>query len=138
MDLIDRIRTDIQERLDALLSEADKLRNALQALGGGSSSASSPRPPASTSNARRSAPSTGRSTSSARRSRSRSSSRRTPPGATKRRVLEALSDGNAKTAGEVSAATGITRGTASTTLSKLAKSGEVVKAERGYRLPAAG
>ena len=134
MNLIDRIRTDIQERLDALLSEADKLRNALQALGGGSSSASSPRPPASTSNARRSAPSTGRSTSSARRSRSR----RTPPGATKRRVLEALSDGNAKTAGEVSAATGITRGTASTTLSKLAKSGEVVKAERGYRLPAAG
>ena len=134
MDLIDRIRTDIQERLDALLSEADKLRNALQALGGGSSSASSPRPPASTSNARRSAPSTGRSTSSARRSRSR----RTPPGATKRRVLEALSDGNAKTAGEVSAATGITRGTVSTTLSKLAKSGEVVKAERGYRLPAAG
>jgi len=134
MNLIDRIRTDIQERLDALLSEADKLRNALQALGGGSSSASSPRPPASTSNARRSAPSTGRSTSSARRSRSR----RTPPGATKRRVLEALSDGNAKTAGEVSAATGITRGTASTTLSKLAKSGEVVKAERGYRLPGAG
>ena len=134
MNLIDRIRTDIQERLDALLSEADKLRNALQALGGGSSSTSSPRPPASTSNARRSAPSTGRSTSSARRSRSR----RTPPGATKRRVLEALSDGNAKTAGEVSAATGITRGTASTTLSKLAKSGEVVKAERGYRLPAAG
>ena len=134
MNLIDRIRTDIQERLDALLSEADKLRNALQALGGGSSSASSRRPPASTSNARRSAPSTGRSTSSARRSRSR----RTPPGATKRRVLEALSDGNAKTAGEVSAATGITRGTASTTLSKLAKSGEVVKAERGYRLPAAG
>ena len=134
MNLIDRIRTDIQERLDALLSEADKLRNALQALGGGSSSASSRRPPASTSNARRSAPSTERSTSSARRSRSR----RTPPGATKRRVLEALSDGNAKTAGEVSAATGITRGTASTTLSKLAKSGEVVKAERGYRLPGAG
>jgi len=136
MDLIDRIRTDIQERLDALLSEADKLRKALQALDprGGSSSASSRRSPASTSNARRSASSTRRSTSSARRSRSR----RTPPGATKRRVLEALSDGNAKTAGEVSAATGITRGTASTTLSKLAKSGEVVKAERGYRLPAAG
>jgi DNA-binding IclR family transcriptional regulator len=51
-------------------------------------------------------------------------------------VLGALSDGNAKTAGEVAAATGITRGTVSTTLSKLAKSGEVVKAERGYRLPA--
>ena len=57
MNLIDRIRTDIQERLDALLSEADKLRKALQALDprGGSSSASSRRSPASTSNARRSA-----------------------------------------------------------------------------------
>jgi DNA-binding IclR family transcriptional regulator len=49
-------------------------------------------------------------------------------------VLEALKDGP-KTAGEIAAATGIPRGTASTTLSKLAKSGDVVKAERGYRLP---
>jgi DNA-binding transcriptional ArsR family regulator len=123
MDLIDRIRKDIQDRLDALLSEADKLRKALQALDprGGSTPAPSP--------ARR----TARSTSTA--PRSRTSSRRTPPGATKRRVLGALSDGNAKTAGEVAAATGITRGTVSTTLSKLAKTGEVVKAERGYRLP---
>jgi CRP-like cAMP-binding protein len=39
------------------------------------------------------------------------------------------------TAGEVAAATGLARGTVSTTLSKLAKSGEVLKAERGYRLP---
>jgi hypothetical protein len=29
----------------------------------------------------------------------------------------------------------VARGTASTTLNKLAKTGEVVKAERGYRLP---
>jgi hypothetical protein len=118
MDLIDRIRKDIQDRLDALLSEADKLRKALQALDprGGSSA-----PPAT------------RATSTSRRARS--TTRRTPPGATKSRVLGALSDGNAKTAGEVAAATGITRGTVSTTLSKLAKTGEVVKAERGYRLP---
>jgi DNA-binding transcriptional ArsR family regulator len=127
MDLIERIRKDIQERLDALLSEADKLRKALQALDprGASTPASGRTTTRSTSNARR-------STSAARRPRP--SSRRTPPGATKRRVLDALSDGNARTAGEVAAATGITRGTVSTTLSKLAKSGEVVKAERGYRL----
>jgi DNA-binding transcriptional ArsR family regulator len=121
MDLIDRIRKDIQDRLDALLSEADKLRKALQALDPRGGSAPAP--------ARRST----RSTSTTRRTRS--TTRRTPPGATKSRVLSALSDGKAKTAGEVAAATGITRGTVSTTLSKLAKNGEVVKAERGYRLP---
>jgi DNA-binding IclR family transcriptional regulator len=53
-------------------------------------------------------------------------------------VLDALSDGTAKTAGEVASQTGVARGTVSTTLSKLAKSGEVVKAERGYRLPSPG
>jgi DNA-binding IclR family transcriptional regulator len=40
------------------------------------------------------------------------------------------------TAGEVAKATGLAPGTVSTTLSKLAKSGEVAKAKRGYRLPA--
>ena len=38
------------------------------------------------------------------------------------------------TAGQVADKTGLARGTVSTTLSKLAKSGEVQKAERGYRL----
>jgi len=38
------------------------------------------------------------------------------------------------TAGEVATATGLGRGTVSTTLSKLAKSGEVTKAARGYQL----
>jgi DNA-binding transcriptional regulator GbsR (MarR family) len=37
------------------------------------------------------------------------------------------------TASEVAAATGLDRATVSTTLSKLAKTGEVAKAERGYR-----
>ena len=122
MDLIDRIRKDIQDRLDTLLSEADKLRKALQAL--------DPRGGSSPAPARRAT----RSTSTARRPRA--TTKRTPPGATKRRVLDALSARDAKTAGEVAAATGIARGTVSTTLSKLAKTGEVVKAERGYRLPA--
>jgi DNA-binding transcriptional regulator GbsR (MarR family) len=39
------------------------------------------------------------------------------------------------TAGEVAKATGLARPTVSTTLSKLAKSGEAVKAARGYGLP---
>jgi CRP-like cAMP-binding protein len=39
------------------------------------------------------------------------------------------------TAGEVAAATGLGRATVSTTLSKLAKTGEVSKAQRGYILP---
>ena len=41
------------------------------------------------------------------------------------------------TAGEVATKTGLARATVSTTLSKLAKTGEVEKAERGYRLPSA-
>jgi DNA-binding transcriptional ArsR family regulator len=57
-----------------------------------------------------------------------------PRGQTRARILEALKDGP-KTAGEIAEATGVPRGTASTTLSKLAKTGEVIKAERGYRLP---
>jgi CRP-like cAMP-binding protein len=36
------------------------------------------------------------------------------------------------TAGEVAAATGLERATVSTTLSRLAKSGEILKADRGY------
>jgi DNA-binding IclR family transcriptional regulator len=38
------------------------------------------------------------------------------------------------TAGEVASATGLPTATVSTTLSRLVKSGEVLKAERGYRL----
>jgi DNA-binding IclR family transcriptional regulator len=50
-------------------------------------------------------------------------------------VLAALTAEQAMTAGEVAAATGLQRPTVSTMLSRLAKSGEVLKAERGYRLP---
>ena len=57
-------------------------------------------------------------------------------GATKAKVLGALSADGAMTAGEVAKATGLARGTVSTTLTKLANTGEVSKAERGYRLPA--
>jgi DNA-binding transcriptional ArsR family regulator len=124
--LIESIRKQIEERLDQLLGEAEKLRRALAALDprGGSAPRTptvSPRP--------RPAPTRQRGTQTGR------TRRRTAPGATKARVLGALADGQAMTAGEVAAATGLARGTVSTTLSKLAKNGEVLKAERGYRLP---
>ena len=50
-------------------------------------------------------------------------------------MLSALNTDGGRTASEVADATGLSRGTASTTLSKLAKTGEVTKAQRGYRLP---
>ena len=138
--MIDRIRQDIQERLDQLLTEAERLRQALKALGGDvpasvtratSSRAASPRS--------RSASTAGatRSRGSSSRSRASSPSRtRASGGGTKSSVLKALADANggAMTASEVASATGLGRASVSTTLSKLAKSGEVSKAQRGYQL----
>ena len=71
----------------------------------------------------------------ARRARpATSASRRAPRGQNRVKVLEALKRGP-MTASEISKTTGIPTGTASTLLNKLAKSGEVTKAERGYKLP---
>lgn len=136
--MIDRIRQQIQERLEQLLAEAEKLRDALAALDPREQGAKAPR-----STTRRTSPSTSprasaTTTAGARASSppaSSTSNARTAPGATKNAVLEALQKGGAMTAGEVASATGLGRGTVSTTLSKLAKSGVVVKADRGYKLP---
>jgi DNA-binding transcriptional ArsR family regulator len=134
--LLDRLTKEIQERLDQVLAEADRLRKALAALDPRSSASSAPKAkkaraaaPAAKASSTASKP---RASSSSRRS---SGSTRTAPGATKAAVLGALKDGSAKTAGEVATATGLARGTVSTTLSKLARSGEVTKADRGYQLP---
>ena len=59
---------------------------------------------------------------------------RAPRGQNKAKVLDALK-GGPMTATEISKATGIATGTASTLLTKLAKTGEVAKADRGYKLP---
>ncbi len=59
---------------------------------------------------------------------------RAPRGQNRAKVLEALK-GGPMTASEIAQATGIATGTVSTLLTKLAKTGELVKAERGYRLP---
>jgi hypothetical protein len=57
-----------------------------------------------------------------------------PRGHNKALILQALADGP-KTAAEVAKQTGLATGTTSTTLNKLARRGEVVKATRGYALP---
>ena len=49
------------------------------------------------------------------------------------RILAALDGGDAITAGEVATATGMNPATISTTLSRLAKTSEVTKANRGYQ-----
>jgi DNA invertase Pin-like site-specific DNA recombinase len=59
---------------------------------------------------------------------------RAPRGQNKAKVLDALRDGP-MTASEIAKVTGISAGTVSTMLTKLAKSGELTKAERGYKLP---
>ena len=136
--MIDRLREQIQERLDQLTGEADRLRKALAALDPRSSERAGPQA------ALRAARTQSTEASRPRRRSARParaagqpatrSSRRTAPGATKAAVLAALAGGEAMTAGEVAAKAGLAPGTVSTTLSKLAKAGEVQKAERGYRL----
>jgi CRP-like cAMP-binding protein len=144
-ELIDRIRHNIQQRLDQLLAEADKLRHALAALDPRERSAPKPKTTGSQPAAKRAAKTPDSPEPTPARTRTRtagaangaSAATRTAPGETKAKVLAALSSDQGLTAGEVANATGLARGTASTTLSKLSKTGEVVKADRGYRLPSA-
>jgi predicted Rossmann fold nucleotide-binding protein DprA/Smf involved in DNA uptake len=69
-----------------------------------------------------------------RAAKAASSPARAPRGQNKVKVLDALKDGP-MTASEIAKVTGIGTGTVSTMLTKMAKSGELVKAERGYKLP---
>lgn len=133
--MIDRLRDQIQERLGQLAGEADRLRKALTALGPSSSKAPA-RKPLARKPAQQTAPPAAKRSPARRASQpSPGSRRRTPQDATKASVLLALAGGEAMTTSQVAAKAGLARGTVSTTLSKLAKSGEVDKAPRGYRLP---
>jgi len=60
---------------------------------------------------------------------------RAPRGTVRQVVLSALADGQAVTAGELAAATGLRRGTIAPELSELVKIGALVKADRGYTAP---
>ena len=131
------------ERHERLRDELERLRDALGRLEGAARSRVSGRrdggrPVAGP--AKRARPSGATRRTTARRSRSAGASRgatapaRAPRGQNKAKVLEALKDGP-MTASEIANAAGIATGTVSTLLTKLSKTGEVVKAERGYRLP---
>lgn len=141
--MIDLIRHDIQQRLDQLLAEVDKLRRALAALDPRGGSATEPKAAKPPPTAKRAAKTPTESTRTPARTPARSAraangaaaSRPSAPGQTKAMVLGALAGGQVLTAGDVATATGLARPTVSTTLSRLAKTGDVIKADRGYGLP---
>ena len=62
--------------------------------------------------------------------------RRAARGTTRQAVLKVLAGGEAMTAGELAMATGLRRGTIAPELSKLVKTDELVKADRGYKTAA--
>lgn len=104
----------------------------------GSGSTSNPSPAKSP---RRARATKSQPTSSAATAKGRSSARtkaatngRTGRGATTASVLAALAGGEAMTASQVAESTGLGRASVSTTLSKLARAGDVKKANRGYQL----
>ena len=80
------------------------------------------------------APAPTRSAARARAAKPASSPARAPRGQNKAKVLDALKAG-AMTASEIAKVTGIGTATVSTMLTKMAKTGELAKAERGYKLP---
>jgi DNA-binding transcriptional ArsR family regulator len=135
--VIDRLRAQIQQRLEQLTGEADRLRQALAALDPRPSASPAKRSTARKPAARTSSPKSraaGAKPAPATSEEQPPAPRRAAQGATRAAVLAALADGEALTASQVAQRTGLGRGSVSTTLSKLAKSGAVQRAERGYRL----
>jgi len=125
-----------------LTDELERLRDALSRLEGEARSRVSAarrgrrpaaEPAGSTTRTRAAAKPSGSATRT-RAAKPASSPARAPRGQNKAKVLDALKDGP-MTATEVAKVTGIGTGTVSTMLNKMAKSGELAKAERGYRLP---
>lgn len=121
--MIETLRAHIQDRLGQLLAETEQLRKALAALDPRGHHAPTREAP---SRQRRPRGEVGAQPVAR-------TGRRTARDATRSCVLAAVSDGKARTAGEI-AATGLARGTVSTTLSRVAKTGEVRRAGRGYAL----
>ncbi len=146
--MLDQIRRQIQDHLEELLGEIDKLRRALTALTSrdGEPADGARAAAVDSSAAGQSAKTSGAATRTRKASvpprpaaqpaspAAAPARTRTAPGATKAAVLAALNEGSAMTAGEIPAATGLGRATVSTTLSKLATSGAITKAARGYQL----
>ncbi len=141
--MLDQIRRDLQTRLEDLLGEIDRLRRALAALTsrergpdrGDHAAPVSGSAPAGESAAESAGASARRTPAEKPTGAAAVPARsRTAQGATKVAVLAALGNGSAMTAGEIASATGLGRATVGTTLSKLATSGEIAKAARGYQI----
>jgi CRP-like cAMP-binding protein len=116
----------IEEQLQQhqkLTDELERLRGALSRLGGEARTGRRTRKPAAKS-----------ARTATRRVKPAHARTRAPRGQNKAKVLDALKNGP-MTASEIANTTGIGTGTVSTMLTKMAKTGELAKAERGYRLP---
>jgi hypothetical protein len=121
-DLLDRIRSDIGARLDELrplVQEAASLEAALEALGDGGGGTS-----ARVSSAR-----------SGRRGVAAAGRRRGPRGDVREKVIAYVRAHPGSTAGDVAKALRLNRNSVATRLTHLGKSGELVKAQRGYSAP---
>jgi hypothetical protein len=119
-ELLDEIRSDIKTRIDQLrplVREAETLQRALDAL-------AEPSTP------------TQRNSSRSRRTRSQSgaTSARTPRRrpAVRAAVIHYVRANPGSTAGDIAKALGLNRNSLGTRLTQLAKTGELVKAKRGY------
>jgi predicted HTH transcriptional regulator len=115
---IEELRRAIEHRLTEAREEIERLEAALSALGHGHDKRAAVR------------------SRQARRQPRRSS--RTPRVTTRQAVLEALGAGEAMTASQVAAVTGLRSQTIAPELSKLVKTGELIKAARGYTAPPGG
>jgi CRP-like cAMP-binding protein len=114
---------------DKLTDELERLRDALTRLEGEARSRAS-----TGRRNRQPTPKPAGTTTRTRAAKPASAPARAPRGQNKAKVLDALNDGP-MTASEIAKVTGIGAATVSTMLTKMAKSGELTKAERGYRLP---
>jgi predicted Rossmann fold nucleotide-binding protein DprA/Smf involved in DNA uptake len=108
------------DELERLREVAVDLEHAIVSrLGGGPAPAAKPTEPAKR-------PSAARATRAPARA---------PRGQNKAKILAALKGREPMTASEIAKVTGIPAATVSTTLTKMAKTGELAKAQRGYTLP---
>lgn len=133
--IVDQIKARLKQIEDQfsqtqrIVDELERLREVLvdlehavaSRLGGGRPPATQPTEPAT----RRNAAKTTKAPTPAR----------APRGENKAKILGALKGRGPMTASEIATATGIPAATVSTTLTKMAKTGELAEAERGYTLP---
>jgi hypothetical protein len=116
---IERLCVQIDRRLAEARDEIQRLEAARDALGKGADTVATLAPVT-----RRNRP-----------PQTRRRARRVPRGTTRQAVLSALVHGQAMTARELAGTTGLRRETIAPELSKLVKTGELIKAERGYKTP---